>query len=132
MRFNIIDTQRMENCINYIQGLPIEKKYVVEIRPAKRSLPQNDLWHKWIDMMAEEAGMSPEDMKIAIKRKVIGMREIINPLTGEVAYTDWQSSTMNKEQFSQLMTSTMILASEYYGMTLPSPDDMPDDLWRKP
>lgn len=75
--------------------------------------------------------MNPEDMKIAIKRKVLGMRESIDPLTGEVTYSDWQSSTMDKTQFSRLMTQTQVLAAEFYGMTLPSPDDMPDDLWSR-
>lgn len=129
MRFVICDSQRMQNCIAHIQGLPMDKRFIVEIKPEKRSLNQNDLWHKWIDMMAEHCGMSPEDMKVAVKRKVLGMRESTDPLTGEITYSDWQSSTMDKGQFSTLMTNTQFLALEYYGMTLPSPNDMPDDLW---
>lgn len=120
MRFIICDSTRMENCLNHIRGLPHDKKFIVEIKPAKRSLDQNSLWHKWIDMMAQEAGMSPEDMKIAVKRMVLGMRETVDPLTGEVSLTDWQSSTMDKKQFSDLMTNTHVLAAEYYGLTLPS------------
>lgn len=130
MKFVICDSQRLANCLNHIQGLPLDKGMVVEIKKGKRSLNQNDLWHKWIDLMAKEAGLSPEDMKVAIKRKVLGMREIIDPLTGEITYTDWQSSTMDKGQFADLMTQTEILAMEYYGMTLPSKDDVPEDLWR--
>lgn len=120
MRFVICDAQRLANCIAHIQGLPVDKKFVVEITKGKRSVDQNSLWHKWIQLMADEAGMSLEDMKIAIKRKILGMREMVDPLTGEVSLTDWQSSTMDKEQFSRLMTQTQVLAMEYYGMTLPS------------
>lgn len=130
MKFVICDSQRLANCLNHIQGLPLDKGMVVEIKKGKRSLNQNDLWHKWIDMMAKEAGLSPEDMKVAVKRKILGMREIIDPLTGEITYTDWQSSTMDKCQFSELMTHTQIIAGEFYGMTLPSPNDVPEDLWR--
>jgi len=131
MRFVICDAQRLQNCISHIQGLPLDKKFVVEIKPAKRSNDQNALWHKWIDLMAQEAGMNADDMKIAVKRKILGMRESIDPLTGEITYSDWQSSTMDKGQFSRLMTDTHFLAIEYYGMTLPSPDDIPDDLWER-
>ncbi len=81
-------------------------------------------------MMAKYAGNTPEDMKVAIKRKILGMRESIDPLTGEITYSDWQSSTMDKDQFSELMTHTQIIAGEIYGMTLPSHNDVPEDLWR--
>lgn len=125
-KFFLIDEDRRENAIDAIRALELNKGHVVEIKKGRRTLNQNDLWHEWIDLMAAEAGDTPEDMKIAIKRKILGMREMVCPLTGEVTYTDWQSSTMDKAQFASLMTNTQVLAMEYYGMSLPSKEDAPE------
>lgn len=96
---------------------------VVEIRKPRRTLPQNDLWHLWIDLMAAQSCCAPADMKVAVKRKILGIREVIDPLTGEVSYTDWESHTMDKEQFSRLMNETGAIAMDMWGLSLPSGRD---------
>lgn len=124
IKFYINDGQRMQNCIAHISNLPIDKGFHVTISNKKpRSLNQNDLWHKWIDIMAKEAGCFFDDMKRDVKRKVLGMKESVNVLTGEITYHDYSSAKLTKEQFSRLMIQTQVLASDYYGMILPSPED---------
>lgn len=124
MRFFICDTERLRNCIEFISNLPLDKGYHVTISNKKpRSLNQNALWHKWIGLMASEAGCSDDDMKVDVKRKILGMKESVNSFTGELTYKDYSSADLTKEQFSRLMIQTQVLASEYYGMTLPSPDE---------
>lgn len=123
MQFHLIDEMRLQNCISYISNVALNKGYVVTIKQGARSLNQNDLWHKWIDMMAEEQGTSPEDMKIAIKRQVLGMREIVG-LDGQISYADYATSALNKDEFSKLMVNTEVIAKEYLGMTLPTPVEL--------
>jgi hypothetical protein len=124
IKFYIKDSQRMQNCISHISNLPLNEGFHVTISNKKpRSLNQNDLWHKWIDLMAKEAGSSPDDMKIDVKRNILGMKESVNALTGEITYHDYSSAKLTKEQFSRLMIQTQVIASQYYGLSLPTPED---------
>lgn len=125
MKFSIYNNEQMAKCMKYIGDIPTDKGLVVEIYEAKkrRSLNQNDLWHKWIDIMAKSSGDTPSYMKDEVKREILGMREHINKRTGELTYYDYHTAELTKEQFTRLMTQTQVLASEYYGLTLPSPED---------
>ena len=122
MKFIIFNGEQIKAAITHISQLPLDKRFVVEVRHGKRSLDQNALWHKWIEILGNEFGYSPEDMKITLKRKILGMREFVDPLTGEIKETDYSTTKLNKEQFSRLMTQTLALAGEY-GIILPSPED---------
>lgn len=125
IKFYINDSQRLQNCLSHISNLPLDRGYHVTISNKKpRSLNQNALFHKWCDIIAKELGSSPEEMKTTIKRKVLGMKQIKCPFTGDITYHDYSSAELTKEQFSRLMIETQIIASEYCnGLILPSPDD---------
>ncbi len=125
MKFIICDTIRLQNCINHIGNLPLGK-YTVEIYETKkkRTNPQSNLWHKWVDMMSNESGNSPAREKDIIKREILGMGEHVDKRTGELSYYDYHTAELTKEQFTRLMTHTQILAMEYYGMTLPTSEDL--------
>lgn len=124
MQFYIHNNDILRNCIKHIQSLPLNGKFVISIQEKKnkRSLNQNDLWHAWVDLIAKEAGYSPKDMKDILKENILGMREIINPFTGNVKKVHYETKKLTKEQFSRLMTETQVRAFEYYSLTLPSPD----------
>jgi len=122
MRFFLHKEQIRKNAIDYINGLDLSSPWTIEIKKGRRSLNQNDLWHKWIDIMADHSGDTPENMKTAVKREILGMQELVSPLTGEIYYVDYETHKMTKDQFSKLMTQTIVLASEYYGLSLPSMD----------
>ena len=125
MKFTIYNNEQISKAIKYISELPLDKRFIVDIYETKkkRSLSQNDLWHLWIDRMAKEAGETPKKMKRDVKRRILGMKEDVNVFTGEITYDEYSSADLTKEQFSRLMIQTQVLASEYYGMTLPSPDE---------
>lgn len=124
MKYYLNDAGKIENCIEFIRGLPTGKGFHVTISDKKpRSLGQNDLWHKWIDEMAKASGSEPAQMKIDVKREILGMKEVINTLTGEISYHDYSSAKLNKEQFSRLMIQTQVIAAEYYGLQLPTLED---------
>lgn len=119
MRFYLDNEHRLQNAINFLSRVEVGKGLVCEIKPEKRSLDQNAKWHVWLDQMALHSKVTPHEMKIAVKRMVFGMKEVINPLTGEISYRDYQSSDLDKEMFSMLMTQTQLLALEYCdGMVL--------------
>lgn len=124
MKFYICDNIRLQNCLNHISNLPLDKGLAVEIYEAKkkRSLNQNALWHKWVEIIADFCGYSPEGMRTAIKREILGVNEFINPLTGEVSYMDYSTAKLTKKQFTNLMTETQVIAGGY-GIILPTPDD---------
>lgn len=102
-----------QKCIDYTISLdkPTEVRFY-EYK-SKRSLNQNALWHKWCDYMGKEMGYSPAEMKTALKREILGVEEIVNPLTGEVITKDYSTASLNTEQFSLLMTETQRIANEY-------------------
>lgn len=125
MKFILCDTNRLQNCINHISNLPLDKGLAVEIYEVKkkRTLSQNDLWHAWIDLMAKESGESPDKMKDDVKRKILGRKEDVDFFTGEITYHDYSTTKLTKEQFSRLMIETQVLAIDYFGLMLPTPDD---------
>lgn len=112
MKFVVNRESVRDNVIKAILALDIKKSMVVEIKAKKRSLDQNALWHKWIDIMALELGYMPEEMKIVIKRATLGQREIINFITGEIDTVDYSSAALDKQQFSNLMLKTSVIAAQ--------------------
>ena len=90
MKFYLVDEIRRNNALEFIQNMPIDKNKVVVIGDAKkhRSLLQNSLWHKWVQILGDEAGYTFEEMKVALKREFFGMIELRDPLTGGITYKD--------------------------------------------
>lgn len=123
MRFIICDTERLKNCLTHISSLPLDGEFAVEIVRRKRTIPQNNLWHKWIDIIADYCGTSAENMKDVIKEMVLGREEFINPITGEIKGRLKSSAELDKEDFSKLMLQTQVIAADC-GIILPSPEDL--------
>lgn len=94
--------------ISWIQRAPINSR--VELKAAKRSLPQNDrLWAMWTDISRQKthhgAKLSPEDWKFlflaALKREL----RLVPNLDGDgfVALSGRSSSDLTKEEASDLI-----------------------------
>lgn len=56
----------------------------------------------WQEHDKQEAGTTPEDMKIIIKRAVLGQKEFIHPTTGEVTYRDYSSAMIWTMDFPEI------------------------------
>ncbi len=110
-----------ENAIKELQSISPTSGLCVSISENKRSLPQNALWHKWVGIIADHCGYSFDDMKASIKDSVLGKKEYVNALTGEVCYCDHETRKLTVKQFSELMEATQMLAGKLE-ISLPSPD----------
>jgi hypothetical protein len=92
---------------------------LTEKRPA-RTLDQNALFHVWIAVFADFAGYeSKADCKRDIKRVILGQREYVNRLTGEIERTDYETHLMDTKQMSVLMDRFKSWALSEQGCYLP-------------
>ncbi|MDR1370119.1 MAG: recombination protein NinB [Dysgonamonadaceae bacterium] len=121
MFYDFSKTFDIERARAYLEKL-IEKKKKTEItekRP-KRTLSQNDLFHVWVAVLADFAGYeSREDCKRDIKRVILGQRECLNRLTGEVEKTDYETHLMDTKEMSNLMDRFKAWAMTEQGCYLP-------------
>lgn len=85
-----------------------------------RNLSQNALFHLWIKVLAHELGyISLNDVKRDVKREIIGTIEVVNKLTGEVGYEDYQTSKMTKREMADFMDKIKIWAQTEQNIYLP-------------
>ena len=121
MIFNLSNTFDVERAKAYL-GRLTEKKAKAELtekRPA-RTLDQNALFHVWIAVFADFAGYgSRQDCKRDVKRVILGQRECVNRLTGEVEKTDYETHLMDTGEMSGLMDRFKTWAMTEYGCYLP-------------
>lgn len=116
--------QYRQTAIAYISRLPLDAGLCLEVKKHKRdrSGAQNRLWHKWVGIMAKEAGYHVEEMKDILKRHILGSVEYENKRTGEVYQRVRSTTELSVKEFSELMNQTEILAAQY-GIVLPHPAD---------
>lgn len=116
---NPIDKQKAITRFKFL----LDKGKVIELTEKKdkpRTLPQNNLLHLWITVLADEFGyLEKEDCKRDIKRTILGMKENINKLTGEIDKIDYSTSAMTTEDLSTFMDKLKTWASTEHGIYLP-------------
>lgn len=92
----------------------------IEIETNKRNLKQNNLFHLWMQVLGDELGYtSVEDVKRDVKRQILGTREVVNRLTGEITFEDFQTSTMTKKQMADFMNKVKIWSLQEFQVLLP-------------
>jgi len=99
-------------------------EYAVEITKWKddRSIRQNNLYWKWVTMIANEAGYEKKEMHEALLDEfspIITTRDI----HGKPQQKPLRSSAMNVEQMSDYMSAVDRFATQFYNMNLPRPED---------
>lgn len=86
----------------------------------RRTLSQNALFHVWVKVVADHAGYaSVEDCKRDVKRTLLGTREVVNRLTGEIGRDDYHTSGMTVAELSSLMDRMKAWALADLGCYLP-------------
>ena len=82
-------------------------------RRTKRSDKQNRYLHAALTGWARELGYDIEDLKDALLEQVFGLKEVANPLTGEVKKVLQQphTSTLTTAQFSELVERMVEIAA---------------------
>lgn len=95
-----------------------------EFQSDARNVKQNALFHLWMRVLGDELGyLSLEEVKIVVKREILGLKELVNNKTGEVLYTDYQTSTMTRSQMADFMSKVKIWAMTELNVYLPFEGD---------
>jgi hypothetical protein len=121
MFYDFSKTFDVERAKAYLSKL-IERKVKAELTEKRppRTLDQNALFHVWIGVFADFAGYeSRADCKRDVKRVILGQRECVNRLTGEVERTDYETHLMNTGEMSTLMDRFKAWAMTEQGCYLP-------------
>lgn len=91
-----------------------------------RNLEQNALFHLWMQVLADELGyLSLEDVKRDIKRQILGTKEVVNQITGELTFEDVKTSRMTMKQMATFMDKVKIWALTEMNIYLPYKKDDP-------
>lgn len=120
--FVITDQSGQMKAVEMIRGLDLKKKWRVEIKRHvnKRSLSQNALYHRWIDIISEYTGYEHDEIHDFFKAK------FLPPVIIEVGGDRHVSRTTTKLTTSE-MTNYMDRVYRFsvadIGVTLPLPDD---------
>jgi hypothetical protein len=97
--------------------------YHVQIVPWEetRRIRANNLYWKWVEIIAEELGYDKLSLHEALKEKFLGMDEYVT-LDGEVRTKPKESKTLSVKKFNEYMNNVHVFASQELGIVLPSPE----------
>ena len=85
-----------------------------------RNLEQNALFHLWMRVLSDDLGyLSIEDVKRDVKRHILGTKDVIDRLTGEISFEDYKTSQMTKKQMADFMQKIKIWALTEMNIYLP-------------
>lgn len=106
------------NCLLAIQALPHGKVYEVRITEPKRSCPQNALYWKHLQIIADFLGEDKDELHEILAFKFLPVKE--RDVEGGTVQIRTRTSKLNKKDFSEYMNKVEALALEL-GLTLPQP-----------
>lgn len=107
----------------YFNRLVAQKKDI-EVKEKKKSdkrtLDQNALFHLWVSVIADDLGYTDKEAcKRDVKRTILGQKEDVNRLTGEVIQVDYRTSEMTVSELASFMDKMKAWASTDLGIYLP-------------
>jgi len=87
------------NALRYINQLPDDKAYVVEVKKPRRTNPQNDRFHAMCQELGDEIGYTCEEMKRLVKNE-LGRYRVIDGPCGKIkrlqSSADWDRAEMSE------------------------------------
>jgi len=115
-KLKLKDKIRFNNDLSKFEG----KDIVIKIREVEigRSIEQNALYWKWVDIIAKELGYQKEQMNLLIKYKFL-QRETVNE-HGSVTIDLKSTATLTKEEFRKFMNDVFFWANDTFNINLPS------------
>lgn len=121
MIFNTSNALERERARAYFDKLVKDGKRVeVTEKKRHRTVSQNALFHLWIRVIADHVGYTDvESCKTDVKRTILGMKESVNKLTGEVQTIDYRTSDMTTKELSDFMDKLKTWALSDMGIYLP-------------
>lgn len=103
-----------------LDGFEDQQKLTVTIEPyvRPRTLNQNGLFYKYVNMIADYTGATKEEVKLEMK-KHYGVR---NEFGGLISTTKYTTTQMNN-----LIEGTRLFGTTELGIHMPLPDDLRDN-----
>lgn len=89
----------------------------------KRSLAQNRLMWLWFACLEHETGQPAMDFHDHYCIKFLA-HDFVDPATGVVERVGGHTSELSKDAFAEFLNKVQADAAEWFGITLPSPDDI--------
>jgi|DEB0MinimDraft_4_1074332.scaffolds.fasta_scaffold72566_2 hypothetical protein len=115
-----------ERVLEHIRALADSKRWRVTVvrYQKRRTLPQNALFHKWVDQIATETGNDNESTKDALKAMFLPPRIIA--MGDELKEVRQSTAALNVADMAQFMTRVQGWAASE-GIALPQPEEMHDE-----
>lgn len=93
---------------------------LTEMTCKRRTNPQNALFHFWVSVIADDLGYTDKEAcKRDVKRTILGMKDDVNRLTGEVIQVDYRTSDMTVPELASFMDKMKAWAQSDLGIYLP-------------
>ncbi len=116
------ETRRGE-IIGMIQNLDLSKPWIVEVKRKtnKRTLSQNALLHKWLQIIAEETGNSIDDVKEAYRVMFLG--EVPVNIGDAEVMVGLSTTKLDTRAMSEFCDKVYSHATGELGLLLPLPEE---------
>ena len=108
--------RRFNDNLNIFEGEEIEIR--IKVRTNNRTIEQNSLYWKWINIMSEETGFTKEEMHELIKYKFLKRTSINNNGVEEVKLKSTTSLTV--KEFTKLMDDVLYWSNNTLNINLPT------------
>lgn len=112
-------------CLRSFEGKRVQ--ITIEKFKSKRSDRQNALWWVYMAILANETGHTKEEIHELCKGMFLKTPlELVNKVTGEVHKMESRkptTTTLTKDEFSDLIAQLQYWASDFLNVYLPSPDE---------
>ena len=108
--------RRFNDNLNIFEGEEIEIR--IKVRTNNRTIQQNSLYWKWINIMSEETGFTKEEMHELIKYKFLKRTSINNNGVEEVKLKSTTSLTV--KEFTKLMDDVLYWSNNTLNINLPT------------
>lgn len=122
--FVLRDARILNNCVGFLgRIIGGSETYEVVIRPwkKKRSNPQNNLYWKWLSLIAKDTGHTSEQLHEVFKLELLP-REFIT-VAGIERETRKSTTKLTTAEFTEYLEQIAAFAARELGMYLPYPED---------
>lgn len=123
MKFKILSQEDRESVKMYIDKLPPDKLYNVEIvrKQPRRSIDQNKLYWLWLNCISKEIGYPPDELHSVFALKYLGASHRV--ICGETVVATPSTKRLSTEEFSAYLDQVSAFVAAELGIILPDPQD---------
>lgn len=115
--------------VSYISRLPSDKAFAIEVKPLvekpKRSIKQNDLYWRWLRIIAKETGNDIDLLHKVFCKKFLGYD--VAEVMGEKIAVARGTSKLKVDEMSDYLTNVEAFAATELNIVLPHIDELTTD-----